>query len=223
MLVYGIRNKENGSLVYIGQTIRPLSHRWTQHLRDSNKLEYPLYRAFRKYGIEKFEVIELAKASNREELNQMEIEFINKFNTLTPNGYNLMLGQSGGEHSAETKQKIRLAAINNGFGKWKRSDEDNLKNRERVLNQHSDPAKRLNHLIGNGSREFNVFEAILVQHRRPGRPAIYEKGKFIGTWLCATDCAKDMNFNKRASAKISDCLNSKRKTHSGFIFECKEI
>lgn len=222
MLVYGIKDRENGSLVYIGQTIRPLSHRWTQHLRDARKLDYPIYRAIRKYGQDRFEILELARAKNREELNNLEKDLIKKFNTLVPNGYNLMLGQSGGEHSLETKEKIKIAAIKNGFGKWQRSEEDNLKNRERALKQYSDPLEKEKFLKANGSREFNVFEAILVQHRKPGTPVVYEKGKFIGTWLSASDCAKDLNFNKRGGSKILDCLHGKRKSHMGFIFEHKE-
>lgn len=219
MLVYGIRNKENGSLVYIGQTIRPLSHRWTQHVRDTNKFDYPIYRAFRKYGLEIFEIVELAKAKNREELNQLEIDLINKFNTLVPNGYNLMLGQSGGEHSQETKNKIRLAAIKNGLGKWKRSEEDNLKNREKGLRQHADPIQRRNFLIGNGSKEFNVFEAILIQKHNNKRPAIYEKGKLIGTWLDSGKCAKELGLNIQ---NITQVLRKEKKSHKGLIFEYKE-
>ena len=219
MLVYGIKDKESGSLVYVGQTIRPLSHRWTQHLRDARKLDYPIYRAIRKYGQSRFEMVELARAQNREELNNLEKDLINKFNTLTPNGYNLMLGQSGGEHSTETKEKIKIAAIKNGFGKWKRSEEDNLKNKERVLKQHSDPIKKINHLIGNGSKEFNVFEAILVKRHTNKNPAIYEKSKLIGTWLSAVDCAKELGLNGQI---ITQVLRKEKRSHKGLLFEYKE-
>lgn len=219
MIVYGIKNKENGSLVYIGQTIRPLSHRWTQHIRDTKKFDYPIYRAFRKYGADRFEIVELAKAKSREELNQLEIDLINRFNTLVPNGYNLMLGQSGGEHSSETKEKIKVAAIKNGFGKWERSEEDNLRNREKGLRQHADPIQRRNFLIGNGSKEFNVFEAILIQKHNNKRPAIYEKGKLIGNWLSSIDCARELNLQ---SSNVRNCLLGLKKSHKGLIFEYKE-
>lgn len=219
MLVYGIKDMEKDSLVYIGQTIRSLSHRWTQHLRDARKLDYPIYRAIRKYGQSRFEIVELARAQNREELNSLEKDLIKKFNTLTPNGYNLMLGQSGGEHSVETKEKIKVAAIKNGFGKWQRSEEDNLKNKERVLKQHSDPVKRERFLKANGSREFNVFEAIQTQIRAPGRPNLYEKGKLVGTWLSSIDCAKEL---KLQASNVRNCLLGIKKSHKGLMFEYKE-
>jgi hypothetical protein len=39
-------------------------------------------------------------------LDDMEIQYIQKYNCLVPNGYNLRLGGNGGTHNAETKQKI---------------------------------------------------------------------------------------------------------------------
>jgi group I intron endonuclease len=223
MIVYGIKNKVTNKVVYIGQTVRPLSHRWTQHLRDSSNQEYPLYRAMRKYGKENFEVFTIETVESLEELNKREVELINQFNTLSPNGYNLMLGKGPGNHSEESKEKIRQAAIKNGLGKWERTEEDNLKNRERALKQHADPVRRIGFLKANGSREFSVFKAIKIQSRAPGRPSVYAKGELIGTWFCATDCAKELDLGKKGGAKISSCLNKNRKSHKGFIFESKEF
>lgn len=53
-----------------------------------------LYRAFNKYGFDNFEWQLLASTENRSEINQLENEYITKYNTLTPNGYNLKLNKT---------------------------------------------------------------------------------------------------------------------------------
>lgn len=219
MLIYGIKNKDSGKIVYVGQTTRSLSSRWNQHLRDSKKLQYPLYRAIHKYGVTKFEAFLIEEVKDLEALDKREKELIVEFDTLTPNGYNLMLGQKGGRHSAETVEAIRAAAIRNNFGKWKRTEKHNQANRIRGIDQHDDPVQRINFLIGNGSKEFNVFEAVCIQKRSPSKPSIYEKGKFIGTYLDTTKIAKELGLNSKV---ITQVLRKEKKAHKGLIFEYKE-
>lgn len=44
----------------------------------------------------------------------MEIYYINKFNSIVPNGYNLRSGgNNGGKHNEETKRKISETLKNN--------------------------------------------------------------------------------------------------------------
>ena len=63
--IYKITNKINGKC-YIGQTSDSIEHRWKEHIYDSNRknrdcYNYPLYRAFRKYGTENFFIEEIEK------------------------------------------------------------------------------------------------------------------------------------------------------------------
>ena len=54
--IYKIINKINNK-IYIGQSIN-ITERLKQHKRSLNKyFKYPLYNAFRKYGIDNFEFI----------------------------------------------------------------------------------------------------------------------------------------------------------------------
>ena len=91
--IYKITNIINGKS-YIGQST-DIHRRWKNEITDSkcinaNSYNYPLMKAFRKYGIDnfKFEVIE---ECNNEELNQREIYWIDHFDTFF-HGYNQTLG-----------------------------------------------------------------------------------------------------------------------------------
>ena len=88
MIVYLYTNKVNGKQ-YIGQTIRSFNDRHKQHLR-CNDTHFD--RALAKYGEDSFEWEILYIGSSKENLNQKEIELIQKYNTVRPNGYNIPLG-----------------------------------------------------------------------------------------------------------------------------------
>lgn len=92
--IYRITNKVTGKS-YVGQARNAFS-RWYEHLYRSFELERtdyetPLHLAFRKYGISSFS-FEILEVCSREELNSKEIAWIEKLNTLAPNGYNLCVG-----------------------------------------------------------------------------------------------------------------------------------
>ena len=99
--IYKIENLINGKC-YIGQITTTIEHRWGQHKSD-NTSPNPMYKAFKKYGIENFSIKEVAhytrdtKEELLEILNAKEIYYINKYNSLiTQDGYNLSIG---GENS----------------------------------------------------------------------------------------------------------------------------
>ena len=98
--------------IYIGQS-RNIEKRWNSHknsafnLKDHN-YQSPLYRAFRKYGLENFsfEVIEECLVN---ELNQKEKFWIQQYNSFF-NGYNQTFGGDGG--SAKINKDKILGIIN---------------------------------------------------------------------------------------------------------------
>lgn len=85
--IYKIVNKLNNK-VYIGQSIEP-ENRWKVHKKKN--LSY-IGSALKKYGEENFtfEVIEWTK-----DYNYREKFWIQKYNSLSPNGYNLTPGGEG--------------------------------------------------------------------------------------------------------------------------------
>lgn len=99
--IYIIKNKLNKNKVYIGQTRASIEQRWRQHRsgakhrKNNNSV---LYNAMNKYGEENFsiEIIKTIECDTKDELidllNELEIYYISKYNSVTPNGYNLTIG-----------------------------------------------------------------------------------------------------------------------------------
>ena len=95
--IYKITNLINNKC-YIGQTIKNIEERWNRHKRDAfNKknynYNYPLYKAFRKYGLENFS-FEIIEECNISELNEKEIYWIQYYDSYK-NGYNQTTGGKG--------------------------------------------------------------------------------------------------------------------------------
>lgn len=88
--IYKFTNKLNNKS-YIGQSIH-VEKRFHEHLRTAKKNPKTIFhKAINKYGIENF-VFEILEYCNEEELDAREIYYIEYFNTLTPNGYNIQIG-----------------------------------------------------------------------------------------------------------------------------------
>ena len=112
MLIYKITNKINKK-VYIGQTTRKLKSRWRGHVSSSvlNKSNNLFHNAIQKYGEDAFEVEQIDFANSREELDVLEKHYIEKFDSLHPNGYNLKTGATGARYSSHSKNKMREAKL----------------------------------------------------------------------------------------------------------------
>lgn len=100
--IYKIKNDVNDK-VYIGQTAIDIESRWKQHLsktayREDNSI---VHKAIEKYGKEHFsiEIVDIIYSKDfeilRDKLNKYEISCIEKYNSLSPNGYNIL--QGGGD------------------------------------------------------------------------------------------------------------------------------
>lgn len=112
--IYKIENLINGK-VYIGQA-GDIYRRWYHHKREINinsekSFKYPLYRAFRKYGIENFK-FEIIEECSEEELNEKEIHYIKEYNSFignkNSNGYNQTIGGDGTRGRIVNEEEIKL-------------------------------------------------------------------------------------------------------------------
>ena len=105
--IYKITNLINGHC-YIGQS-RNIKQRWKDHRSrafntSGKQYEYPLYRAFRKYGLENFS-FEVLEECSLKELNIKENLWIKKIEPI----YNQTIG---GDHSEISHSKLTLKEVN---------------------------------------------------------------------------------------------------------------
>jgi hypothetical protein len=112
---------------YVGQAVshilnhnryRPYGHegRFRCHVSEAfstkkNQCHY-LNNSIRKYGVEDF-VVELLECCEISDANDREIHYIQLFNSLFPNGYNLKNGGSVFTHTDESKKRV-----SNGVAKY---------------------------------------------------------------------------------------------------------
>jgi group I intron endonuclease len=104
---------------YIGQTLRKLEKRMNEHKKMITGC-VALNNAIQKYGFDKFQIETLLEI-NDELLNLYESKFIDTYQTIYPNGYNIRSGGSlNSKHCSESRERMRqskLGGKNPNFGK----------------------------------------------------------------------------------------------------------
>lgn len=124
-LIYGIIYKATlkfDGRVYIGQTVKHLAKRITEHKHAGKNPKYDYFHsAIKKYGIENFDWEIIKECFSKQELDLEEDKFIELYNSRNSDkGFNLKAGGSYGKHSEETKKIIsegKIAEKNGMFGK----------------------------------------------------------------------------------------------------------
>ena len=89
MIIYKSTNKITEK-IYIGQTKHTLDTRIKNHINESKtKSNRPFMLSINEHGIDNFTFELIDSANNLEELNDKEIYWINFYNSVLPNGYNV--------------------------------------------------------------------------------------------------------------------------------------
>lgn len=147
MLIYKCTNLIT-TKAYIGQTTRTLSIRIQEYCKYSGGSETYFHNSLRKYGIENFHWEILYETDDLFTLNFMENYYIEKQNTLSPNGYNLTTGGLNKTPTLEVRQKMSESGKRKMFTK-----EHRLKLSEANRRRKVSPETRLkmsNSKIGKG-------------------------------------------------------------------------
>lgn len=100
-IIYQITNLVN-SKTYIGKTDKTIQERFQRHRYNSKIKDTYLYRAMRKYGVDKFTIEILEETLNG---NEREIYWIE---TLKPE-YNMTIGGDGGDTSQSPNYKLGMS------------------------------------------------------------------------------------------------------------------
>jgi group I intron endonuclease len=112
-LIYKVTNITNGK-IYIGQTVKKLSIRKSQHYYDAkNGSKSYFHLALIKYGFDKFKWETIELCFDIHDCNEKEKLNIHFYQSTDRNkGYNIDFGGNSTVRNEETKQKIKLSKQN---------------------------------------------------------------------------------------------------------------
>lgn len=117
--IYIIKNAINNKM-YIGQSV-DIGRRWRQHQRELNEGVHRnkhLQRAWDCYGETNF-IFDILELCDKNELNDKELFYINKYNSNDYNcGYNIC-GGGDSVHTFADETKRKLSEIMQGKNNWK--------------------------------------------------------------------------------------------------------
>lgn len=108
--IYIIKNKVNNK-TYIGQTIQNSQSRWIAHISKSKSKLATCIQKELKNKLHNFEFEEIMTCFDKNSLNYYEQYFIEKYNSLYPNGYNKKTGGNTVTFTSDVKRKMSLKKL----------------------------------------------------------------------------------------------------------------
>lgn len=196
MIIYKVTNTINDK-VYIGKTTKTLEKRKLQHLKNVRLGKVNnFYSAIRKYGIDVFIWVEIITGNTNNELNELEIFYINKFNSFKK-GYNMTLGGDGGDtisNKSNIEKKNQGAKIGNI--PWNKGVNmkkmgylfDNRKPRRKF----TDDEKIAHSIKIKNSKKYQIG----LQSRIHGKSKKVLRCSDLKTWPTIKDCSIEINVTK---------------------------
>ena len=107
MVIYKIINNINNK-IYIWQSRWVVWTRWRSHCNNSGSWINAIKQAIKKYWYENFNFSVICVCDNIDELNIAEVKYINTYNSISPNWYNLH--SWGNHHTASTESKLKMSS-----------------------------------------------------------------------------------------------------------------
>ena len=206
--VYMFKNKINGK-VYIGQTVRWNERKREHKSRSAKNPKYLFGRALRKYGWENFERICLIDDVPEEDLSNLEMSYIEFYNSNNPAfGYNLTKGGEGAigyKHTDATKVKMSQAQQNRSAehqAKLNLAQKGHLDKISRANKgrKHTDEAKAKISRANKGRKHTDEARANMSEA---------QKGKKLSAATKAKISRAKQNMSDTTKAKMSRAANKK--------------
>ena len=203
-IIYNITNLINNK-VYIGETIRSLNARWTQHKNQAfcKKSNRYLYQSMRKYGLENFK-IEVLEYCFIEDRFKREAEYIKQYNSLIPNGYNNIM-----PIKASNPQMVETI-----IQEWEKGY--SIIEISNIL--HIDAKQISNYLKGSGVTDEDIKIRKKEKAKNRNGKIVYRfniTGEFIDSFASASEAARKLLFNH---ASISKCCKGDLITYNNYIW-----
>lgn len=228
--VYKHTNKTNGK-TYIGITSRTPEQRW------KNGAGYIcnqcFYNAIQKYGWDNGFTHEIiCDKLSESEAKEKEVKYINLYDSMYPNGYNLTLGGegvSGWKMTEEQREKISIK--NKGkkrsaetieflrkrqFGK--RPDDQTRKkmSMSQTGRKHTDESKQK---MSAARKIIGITEQCIAAGNESHKRMVGQyslDGELLKVWSCPTEAAEVLGLSRHA---IYRCANGKSKTSGSYIWK----
>lgn len=206
--IYKITHKETQKS-YIGQTIQDLDIRWRDHLKKSSNCRYLSY-ALTKYGEDTFEFTLICICFD-EDLNRFEIDYMKKYNTIAPNGYNLREGGNNGRQHEDTKKKISKTL------KDKYAKQEIIPNRSFLGKKLTSEHKAKISKSGKGLIRSEETKKRITEANKKYKVLQYTlEGELVNTYDGCVVAANAMSVTK---GQISAACRGKLKTYKGFVWK----
>ena len=181
--IYKITNLVNNK-IYIGQAI-DIQKRWWEHLNCAkNQVNTFLYNAIRKYGASNFIIEQIDIASTKEELNNKEMYWIKKLNSINREvGYNLTAGGTGGDtfslHSLQDKQEIKNKMSQTQKRRWEQMPTEEraiLRQKLSIANKGQIPYCKGKYVYNNGKEQRYILKEEVEEYENAGwtRGSLYK-------------------------------------------------
>ena len=217
--IYCIENILNNKK-YIGKTMLDIDSRFNRHIISSRQeinKDRPLYRAFKKYGIDNFKITLIEKCEE-DKINEREIYWINFYDTYNK-GYNATLGGDGNtlydyeEICILAKQGLSTSQISQIIGC--------CQDRVRVILKSKNIKWETD--LGNGGKLVSKSQQKFIENSKAVTqfdlnnnkindfPSFHEAARWL---VLNTKCKKVQN----GVCGINDCIKGKQKTAYGYIW-----
>jgi group I intron endonuclease len=235
--IYVIQNKINIKK-YIGQSQqKDINTRWNSHKNLKHKnVGQILLNAYKKYGIENFTYKVICICFD-EDTNKYEKEYIKMYNTIYPNGYNLLEGGDNHKHNEYTKKIIseKLKGEKHPCFGIKKTPEELKKMSERMKgNKHpcfgkkfteEEKQKRIDRYKNNPKTGEQISNSLIeyykknkdVNKKSNKRVEQYDlNGNLINEFYSISEAARSVNLNV---SFLSRTCNKENYTAGGFIWK----
>lgn len=221
--IYKFTNNINGK-IYIGQSINPNKRKMEHLYGRKNKKNTYFDNILRKKGMENFTFEIIDKAYNTNDIDKLEKEYIKKFNSLKPNGYNICKGGRNQQGSWNSKPINEYDLKGNYIATYESASYyHNFINKNydrRMITRSCNELKHYKERIFRyvGEEKPKPYKKCLPNHRTQ----VYQfdlKGKFIKKYNSVTEASRKTNTCRTT---IMGCINGKYKTANNYIWSKKK-
>lgn len=218
--IYKVTNKLNGK-VYIGKT-NNICKRIAQHLSAREKEDSEFHKALKSDGFQNFIWEFLEYTTSSELAANMEREYIQKFNSVFPNGYNVSLGEGGSPRTGPIVCLKKDGTFVKKYSHLSKVLEDgfNISSVRRSLSSNKRTAKGYIFMKEDDYNAFGAKKYVKTENKQK-KPIIQcdLNGEKIAEYDSVSSAADETGFER---TNISSNLIGSSKTCHGYIFVYKE-